>query len=109
MTKKTFTVVIPGAETPEGRARIQREIEARNEIDYRGYMKLSELREMGVLSYENVLRAIKEDWSEGDDWTPEEAARDLIEEIDQLIHDRRMADHYVLGAIAGRPDDRVRS
>ncbi len=99
-------MLIPGAETPEGQARIQREVEARSDIDFRAFQKLAELREGGVLHVEALVRIYREDWMEGDDWAPEGHAREVIDEIDQIIRNRRMADHYVLQALAGRPDPR---
>lgn len=100
----TRTMLIPGAETPEGQARIQREVDARNDIDFRAYRILAELRESRLLNYDSILNQMIDDGessAEAEDYT-----RELLDQIDQLIRDRRMADHYVLQALAGRPDPR---
>lgn len=98
-----ITPVIPGAETPEGRARIQREVDQRHDVDFRAFRMLRRLKEDGFLTYHGFLQYFKEDLPDDE---AKEFAQELDEEIRAIIRDRLMADHYVLQALAGRPDDR---
>lgn len=102
--KQVKTVMlIPGAETEEGRALIAQRAEERNQVDFRAFRMLQELREDGVFNLETLTKIYREDWTVGDDWTPEGHAREVLDEIEQIMRDRSMADHNMLAALAGRP------
>lgn len=102
MAEHKTNLLIPGMATPEGAARLQKEMEARNDIDFRAFQMLRRLHDEGHFSLDVVRRNLTylgEDKPEAD-----EMAREVVDEIDEIIRDRVMADHKVLAAAAGRPE-----
>lgn len=93
-------LLIPGMATPEGAARLLKEMEKRDEIDFRAFQMLRRLRDEGLLgacALAHGLRYLGEDKAEA-----VEHAKELSEEIEQIVRDRIQADHDVLQAVAGR-------
>lgn len=103
MTNENIRVsLLPGAETPEGAARLQRELEARNDIDFRAFQMLRRLKNEDMVSYQSIYRALKA-FGE-DECVAKEMAEEVTEEIEEILRDRVLADHRVLAAAAGRPE-----
>lgn len=92
---KTFPV-IPGAETPEGVARIEKLSKARDEIDYEAYMLLRCLHDGGYLR-RDALEALA---VRGD--MDLEEAEAYAEQVEEIIKRRRATEHELLNALAGR-------
>jgi len=99
-TKKTMTMVIPGAETEEGRARIANLAEERNTCDYRAYQLLTRLRDDGLLYPNDLKRALISQGESKRD--AEEIVDEILEELRSIVRDRRDAEHNLLNALAGR-------
>jgi len=94
-------LLIPGAATPEGAARLQKEMEKRDEIDFRAFQMLRRLVDEDVACYQSMFRAFR-----ALDYNHDEAkamAEELDDEIREILRDRVQADHDVLQAAAGRP------
>lgn len=102
--KKISVSLIPGADTPEGAARLQKELEARNDIDFRAFQMLRDLAEEGLFNSRVLTKLYRDNGESKED--AKEFAQERAEEISQILRDRRMADHYVLAAAAGHPDPR---
>jgi len=94
--------LIPGADTPEGAARLQKELDARNDIDFRAFQVLKSLNDEGLLSRNSLYRSLK-GGGESDGYAAA-AAEDLAEEISEIFRDRMLADSKVLAAAAGTPE-----
>lgn len=101
MSEKKINLLIPGMATPEGAARLQREMEKRNDIDFRAFQMLRRLVDEDVATYQSMFRALKALDFDHDE--AKEMAEELDEEIREILRDRVQADHDVLQAAAGRP------
>lgn len=103
MSDETIKVVpvIPGAETKEGQARIAKALEKRSDIDFRAFQMLRRLKDECLTSVPALRAALMNLGEERGE--ANEIAREIDEEIEQIIRDRRDSDHEVLAALAGRP------
>lgn len=97
--QKTFPV-IPGAQTPEGVARIERLSKARDDIDYEAYMLLRTLSDMGLLR-RDVLESVMVHNGTDRDEAREDAAA-YAEQVDEIMRRRRKTEHELMQALAGR-------
>jgi hypothetical protein len=103
--RKIKVSLMPGAETPEGAARLRKEVEARGDLDFRAFQLLQQLVNDDFVNRMDIILRLKEFHGESKkDAT--EMGNELMDEIEQLLRDRRLADHYVLAAAAGHPDPR---
>lgn len=100
--EKIRVSLLPGAETPEGAERLRKEMTARDAIDFRAFQMLRRLHGEGFVNLDGLRKFFEEDGETEAD--AKEAAKDVMDEIDQIIRDRIMADHRVLAAAAGRPE-----
>ena len=99
--KTTSNSLIPGADTPEGAARLQKELETRSDIDFRAFQMLRRLNDEGLLSANMLYRTFK--GAGESDGFAKEMADELAEKIAEILRARILADHNVLAAAAGIP------
>jgi len=101
MPKRQTNLLIPGMATPEGAARIQREMAKRDEIDFRAFQMLRRLvNEEGFLHPHQMQNVLISDGESKED--AKQMAKEIYDEIDEIIRARGQADHDVLQAAAGR-------
>jgi len=100
MAKRTVEVKIPGAQTPEGRRRIYKATEERNQADFECFMTLRELEECGVLTRGVLARAIKEYLGVSEDEATDMAVV-LAGDVKRNLKRRRDAETELMDAIRG--------
>lgn len=92
----------PGADTPEGAARLQKACEARNDIDFRAFQLLSRMRDEYLFDLPGMIQTLVNVGETKKD--ANEIAKEILADMRKIFADRSRADHNVLQAAAGRPE-----
>lgn len=101
MTTHECKVTLPGAQTPEGIARIDRALDARNRVDFECYSLLCDMQAVGMTYGDFFMGGFKRD-SSMDLEEAQELSDHYAEQITKLIQRRRDAQQEFSQALVGR-------
>ncbi len=101
MTTHECKVTLPGAQTPEGIARINRALDARNRVDFECYSLLCDMERVGMDNAPFFMGGFKRD-PDMDLEEAQELADHYAEQIMKLTQRRRDAQQEFTQAMVGR-------
>jgi hypothetical protein len=102
MTTHQSKMLLPGAQTPEGVARINTALDARNRVDFECYQLLTQMQNNGMANASFFMAGFKRD-PDMDLEEAQELSDYYDEQITTLIRRRRDAQQEWTSALVGRP------
>lgn len=102
MTTHKAKVLLPGAQTPEGIARINKALEARDRVDFECYSLLCDMERLGMDTASFFMGGFKRD-PDMDLEEAQELSDHYAEQITKLVQRRRDAQQEWSQALVGRP------